>query len=174
MTKSVYFSIGTNLGDRFANLQRALSLLQDEMPVTAVSPVYATEPWGDKDQPQFLNICAAAVTNLGPSDVLAKIKRIEANMGRVPSRHWGPRLIDIDLVLYGDDLVELPELTVPHPQMGGRAFVLAPLANIIPDFVHPETGQTIQQMLDQIDQSNVERLGELPFPLLATSNGASV
>lgn len=167
MTTSAYFSIGTNLGDRFANLQRALSLLGAEMAITAVSPVYVTEPWGDTNQPKFLNICVAAATDLPPCDILDIIKSIEHDMGRLPSRHWGPRLIDIDLLLYGHTIVDEPGLTVPHPHMAERAFVLAPLANIIPTFVHPTTGRTIEAMLEDVDQTSVERLGEVPFPLVA-------
>lgn len=172
MTTSAYFSIGTNLGDRFANLQRALRLLQAEMPITAVSPIYVTEPWGDADQPKFLNICVAAGTDLSPREVLDTIKAIEHDMGRVPSRHWGPRLIDIDLLLYGRQTVNEPDLIVPHPHMGERAFVLAPLANIIPTYVHPTTGRTIAAMLEDIDLNSVERLGEMPFPLVAEPQGA--
>lgn len=167
MTKAVYFSIGTNLGDRFANLQRALNLLQAHMNITAISPVFATEPWGETDQPQFLNMCAAAVTDMRPHEVLETVKAIESEMGRAPTRHWGPRLIDIDLIFFNHEIVREPDLTVPHPLLAERAFVLAPLANIIPDFVHPETGKTVQEMLDDVDQSGVERLVELPFPEVA-------
>ena len=174
MTKPVYFSIGTNLGDRFANLHRALSLLQGHMAITAISPVYATEPWGDRDQGEFLNICVAAMTSQDPVDLLHTIKMVEQEMGRMPSRHWGPRLIDIDLILYGHDVVREDGLSVPHPRMAERAFVLAPLANIIPTFVHPETGLTIQEMLDSVDQGGVERLGELPFSLATTRSQPAV
>jgi 2-amino-4-hydroxy-6-hydroxymethyldihydropteridine diphosphokinase len=172
MTTSAYFSIGTNLGDRFANLQRALSLLQEEMAITAVSPIYVTEPWGDTDQPQFFNISVAAVTDLSPHAILETIKSAEKTMGRVPTRHWGPRLIDIDLVLYGHEVVDEPDLKVPHPHMAERAFVLAPLADIIPTYIHPVTGQTIQAMLDQVDLHSVERLGEIPFPLMMEPGSA--
>ncbi len=174
MANSVYFSLGTNLGDRVANLQRALSLLQEQMTITAVSPIYVTEPWGDTNQPEFLNICAAAVTDLRPKEVLTTIKSIEDDMGRVASRHWGPRLIDIDLILYGREVVRDGDLTVPHPHMAERAFVLAPLADIIPNFVHPENGQTIQALLEAVDQEGVERLGELPFPLVSVPGRAAL
>lgn len=167
MARSVFFSIGTNLGDRYANLQRALHLLQDEMAITAVSPVYVTEPWGDADQPEYLNICVAAVSDRDPHELLGTIKSVEQVMGRQPSRQWGPRLIDIDLVLYGHEVIETADLVVPHPHMSERAFVLAPLADLIPDFVHPLSGRTIREMLESLDQRSVERLGEIPFPLAA-------
>ena len=123
MTTTAIFSIGTNLGDRSANLQRAVDLLGRQLSITAISPV-STEPWGDPDQPHFLNICVAADTDVQPTDLLVLIKSIESEMGRVPTRRWGPRLIDLDLILYGDDLVTEPNLIVPHPSMNERAFVL--------------------------------------------------
>lgn len=163
--KPVYFGIGTNLGDRFANLQEAVEKLQERMTVTAVSPVYATEPWGDTDQPPFLNACVAAVTDRDPRDLLALVKEIERDMGRTPTRHWGPRLIDIDILFYNQLILHEPDLTLPHPSVPERAFVLAPLADIIPEYVHPETGKTVQQMLDEVESSGVQHLMELPFPV---------
>lgn len=161
MTKTTIFSIGTNLGDRAANLQRALDRLQSQLTVTAVSPVYATAPWGEPNQPEFYNICVAAETDLPPQDILAFIKSIEAEMGRVPSYRWGPRLIDIDLILYGSEVIELPELTVPHPRLAERAFVLVPLADIVPDFVHPVTGRDLASLLAAVDRDGVNRVGDL-------------
>jgi 2-amino-4-hydroxy-6-hydroxymethyldihydropteridine diphosphokinase len=163
----VYLSLGTNLGDRFANLQRAVEHLQKHLTVTAVSPVYATEAWGVTDQPSFLNACVAALTELSPRELLNVIKEIEREMGRTPTRHWGPRLIDIDIIFYSHQVVSEPDLTIPHPHVAERAFVLAPLADIIPNFVHPLTGESVQAMLDAVDMADVERLMELPFPSVA-------
>lgn len=160
----VYFSLGSNLSDRYGNLSRALSLLQEHVRITAVSPVFATEPWGDLDQSPFLNFCAAAVTSLSPRELLAVIQEIEQNMGREPSRRWGPRLIDIDVIFYDNLILKDEDLIIPHPRVAERAFVLAPLAIIVPNLRHPQTGATVQEMLDQVDTSGVERLLEMPFP----------
>lgn len=160
----VYLSLGSNLSDRYGNLRRALSLLQEHVKITAVSPVFATAPWGDLDQPQFLNICAAAVTSLSPHDLLAVTQQIERALGRQPSRHWGPRLIDIDILFFDNQILQDEVLTIPHPHVAERAFVLAPLATIVPNLRHPQTGATVQEMLEQVDTSGVERLLEMPFP----------
>lgn len=160
----VYFSLGSNLSDRYGNLRRALALLQEHVRITAVSPVFATEPWGDLDQPPFLNICAAAVTSLSPHELLANAQQIEQDIGRQPSRHWGPRLIDIDILFYDNLILRDEQLTIPHPRVAERAFVLAPLAVIVPNLRHPQTGATVQEMLELVDTSGVERLLEMPFP----------
>jgi 2-amino-4-hydroxy-6-hydroxymethyldihydropteridine diphosphokinase len=163
----VYLSLGTNLGDRFGNLSRAVEQLREHLTVTAVSPVYSTEAWGYKDQPSFINACVAAMTSLSPRELLKVVKGIERDMGRTPTRHWGPRLIDIDIIFYNGQVVDEPDLVVPHPHVAERAFVLAPLADIIPNFAHPVTGVTVQDMLEVIDTAGVERLLELPFPTTA-------
>ncbi len=160
----MYLSLGSNLNDRYANLQRAIAALQKHFTITAISPVYLTEPWGDTDQPAFLNVCVAAATPMPPHDALRLIKAIEADMGREPTRHWGPRLIDIDILFYDKLILADQALTIPHPRIGERAFVLAPLADIIPDFRHPQTGETIEEMLDRLGTVGVERLFEMQFP----------
>ncbi|WP_374686783.1 2-amino-4-hydroxy-6-hydroxymethyldihydropteridine diphosphokinase [Promineifilum sp.] len=161
----LYLSLGSNLNERYANLRRAIALLREHMSVTAISPVYATEPWGDKNQPPFLNICVAASTTLAPHDVLHLIKSIETEMGRQPSHRWGPRLIDIDIVFYDNLVLHDEELMVPHPRLAERAFVLAPLADLIPDFRHPQTGETVQELLDRVGADGVERLFEMEYPV---------
>ena len=160
----MYLSLGSNLNDRYANLQRAIAALQKHFTITAISPVYLTEPWGDTDQPAFLNICVAAATTTPPLDALRLIKALEADMGREPTRRWGPRLIDIDILFYDKLILADQELTIPHPRIAERAFVLAPLADIIPDFLHPQTGETIEEMLDRLGMAGVERLFEMQFP----------
>jgi len=162
---SIYLGLGSNLGDRFANLQRAVDALGQYLTITSISPVFATEPWGDPDQPSFFNICVAAVGNLPPHELLDRIKTIEHELGREPSRHWGPRLIDIDILFYDKLVLSDERLTIPHPCIAERAFVLAPLGVIIPDFRHPETGESVQEMLEKVDLSGVERLFEMPFPV---------
>lgn len=157
-------SLGSNLGDRYANLQRAVAELNKIVKITAISPVFATEPWGDRNQPPFLNICVAALGEWTPRELLHQIKTIESDMGRVPTRRWGPRLIDIDILFYDSLIIEEEDLVVPHPRLSERAFVLAPLAIINPDLRHPLTGLSVREMLDGIDATGVERMFEMPFP----------
>lgn len=160
----MYLSLGSNLNDRYANLRRAVDELQKYVRITAISPVFATEPWGDTDQPPFFNICVAAVGDLSPRELLDKIKKIESDMGRQPSRRWGPRLIDIDILFYDKLVLKDEDLVIPHPRIAERAFVLAPLAVIIPNFRHPQTGLSVQEMVEKLDLSGIERLFEMPFP----------
>jgi 2-amino-4-hydroxy-6-hydroxymethyldihydropteridine diphosphokinase len=160
----LYLSLGSNLNDRYANLRLAIAKLQSHMAITAISPVYSTEAWGVTDQPAFLNVCLAASTSLTPHEVLHLAKSIEREMGRQPTRRWGPRLIDIDILFYDKLVLQDEELTIPHPHLAERAFVLAPLADIIPDFQHPQTSETVQEMLERVDASGVDRLFEMPFP----------
>jgi len=160
----LYLGLGSNLNDRYANLRQAIAKLNEHLTITAISPVYATEAWGDTDQPSFLNVCLAASTSLSPHEVLHLAKRIEGEMGRQPTHRWGPRLIDIDILFYDRLVMRDETLTIPHPYLAERAFVLAPLADLIPDFQHPVTGETIQQLFDRLNTSGVERLFEMPFP----------
>jgi 2-amino-4-hydroxy-6-hydroxymethyldihydropteridine diphosphokinase len=160
----LYLSLGSNLGDRYGNLRLAIAKLQSQLKITAISPVYSTEAWGVTDQPTFLNVCLAASTTLAPHEVLHLAKSIETEMGRQPTHRWGPRLIDIDILFYDKLVIEDEGLIIPHPRLVERAFVLAPLADIIPDFRHPQTGETVQEMLDRVDTSGVDRLFEMPFP----------
>ncbi len=119
---------------------------------------------GDSDQPEFLNACVGAVTDLGPEQLLEQVKQIEAEMGREPTRHWGPRLIDIDILYYNKLLLDTDDLSIPHRYIAERAFVLAPLADIIPDYVDPRTLKPVQAMLDAVDTVGVDRVFEMPFP----------
>ncbi|MFE0755775.1 2-amino-4-hydroxy-6-hydroxymethyldihydropteridine diphosphokinase [Inquilinus sp. NPDC058860] len=143
----VLFALGTNLDDREDNLRRAIAWLRRETTVDAVSAVYETAPMYDTDQPAFLNMCVAARTGLAPEALLARLKAAEAEIGRVPSRPNGPRLIDIDLLLYGDRVVGRPDLVVPHPRMAERGFVLAPAADVAAGWVHPVEGRSVAELL---------------------------
>lgn len=126
----VYLSLGSNLGDREATLQAAVAALGAVGSVAACSHVYETAPWGDSDQPHFLNLCCALDTTLPARDLLGHTQAIERDLGRVPTRRWGPRALDVDLLVYGDLRLATPDLTLPHPRIAERAFVLAPLAEI--------------------------------------------
>lgn len=169
MVESVttHLCLGGNLGDRMAALTEALQLLDATpgmMRITC-SSVYETEPWAVADQPNFLNLVAAYETTLAPADLLATCKSVEDTVGRTPSFRWGPRLIDVDILLYGDEVVDLaePDLQIPHPRMARRAFALVPLAEIAPDTRVPPQGDTVQRLLDDVDgRDGVARWASLP------------
>ena len=146
----VLFALGTNLGDREANLRRAIAWLRRETTVDAVSAVYETAPMYDINQGCFLNMCVAARTGLTPEALLARLKAAEAEIGRVPSRPNGPRLIDLDLLLYGDRIVGRPDLVVPHPRMAERGFVLAPAADVAAGWIHPVEGRSVAELLQAL------------------------
>jgi 2-amino-4-hydroxy-6-hydroxymethyldihydropteridine diphosphokinase len=131
----VGFGLGSNLGDRPANIRAALALIGERgiARLDAVSRIYRTPPWGDLDQGDFANACALGWTVLSPYELLAAVKAIEADMGRTPTRRWGPRLIDVDILFLGDHTLDDPELTLPHKELFSRAFVLKPLAEIAGD-----------------------------------------
>jgi dihydropteroate synthase len=134
---SVVLALGGNVGDKVLNLRRALAALaaEPEIELVAVSRFYRTPPWGKTDQDWFLNACALARTSLAPEALLERVKRLEVELGRKPAERWGPRVIDIDLIAYGDVALRTERLTLPHPELFNRAFVLVPLAEIAPDLV---------------------------------------
>ena len=142
----VYLSLGSNLGDRRAKLKKALSLLGESVEIVKVSSLYDTEPVGVGEQPRFLNLMCCVNTDIGPMQLLSLIKGIESSMGRDLSLHNTPRVIDVDIILYGDTIMESPELTIPHPRMRERAFVLVPFAEISPQVVHPVSGERIDEL----------------------------
>jgi 2-amino-4-hydroxy-6-hydroxymethyldihydropteridine diphosphokinase len=151
----VGFGLGSNIGDKPAHIRKALELLESReiAKLTAISRIYRTPPWGDVDQGDFANACAIGQTLLSPYELLAAVKKIEADMGRAPTRRWGPRLIDVDILFLGDHTLDDPELTLPHKELFGRAFVLLPLAEIAPDLVLD--GAPVAQALNSIDAEGV-------------------
>ncbi len=151
----VYLALGTNLGDRLANLAQALQSLPPAVEVEVGSSVYETPPWGYTAQPCFYNQVVRAVTNLSPHALLAYLKKIEQRLGRVETFRNGPRQIDIDILFYDDLEMETPQLGLPHPRMEGRAFVWVPLAEIAPNLVHPKLGKTAAQIVSELDCSGI-------------------
>ena len=152
----VYLSTGSNLGNREQNLASALAALTDIISVTAVSSIYETEPWGYADQPAYLNQVIAGVTGLSPLDFFQFLKKIENGLGRQPSFRYGPRLIDIDILTIGSLVLDTPELVIPHPRMQERAFVLVPLAETAPGWVHPVLHLGAKSLLEKVDTSGVK------------------
>jgi 2-amino-4-hydroxy-6-hydroxymethyldihydropteridine diphosphokinase len=147
--KTVYLSLGSNVGDRESNLRAAIErLAAPDLRVLRTSPVYETEPVDYTAQPWFLNLVVEAETGLFPMQLLARIGKIERELGRMRTVPKGPRTIDIDILLYGRAVVRSATLEIPHPRMAGRRFVLAPLADLEPGLRHPVTHQTVREMLE--------------------------
>jgi len=158
----VYLGLGSNLGDRQANLARALKLLGERLHIELVSSLYETEPVDYTEQPLFLNAICRAQTELGPMQLLSLVKGIEASLGRVPSFPNAPRPIDIDIIFYGDRVMETPDLTIPHPRLEERAFVLIPLLEVAPDLRHPVSGMHIRDLAARVGgREGVKKIGEL-------------
>jgi 2-amino-4-hydroxy-6-hydroxymethyldihydropteridine diphosphokinase len=144
---TVYLALGSNLGDRAANLKEAVASLTPQMTVKAKSHVYETPPWGFEDQPKFLNQVLKVQTYLDPEQMLKHIKRLEVALGRKASFRNGPRSIDIDILFYDDLVLNTPTLTIPHPRLHERGFVLLPMMDIAPDLVHPVTKKSVREMV---------------------------
>lgn len=157
-TRTVYLSLGGNLGDPAASMGAALRMLDadQDTQVVAVSSLYRTPPWGKTDQPDFLNAAAELATALSPRALLELCLDAEHRLKRVRKERWGPRLIDIDILLFGDLRIHEAGLVVPHPRMAERAFVLAPLAEIAPSLAIE--GMSVSNRLAAIDATGIERL----------------
>ena len=152
MRKTSYLSLGSNLGDREANLREAVRRLGELGEIKAVSSVYETEPVEFTNQPWFLNIAVELATELMPRQLLSAALRIERDMGRRRLQPKGPRLIDIDILLFGNTVMSDARLTVPHPAMHERNFVLKPLAEIAPDVRHPALKKPLKELLEELPQ----------------------
>ena len=159
---TAYLGLGSNLGDRKASLREAIIRLGDPeaLTVVATSSTYETAPWGYTDQPDFLNCVVEIETRLSPVELLERVERVEQEVGRTPSWRYGPRLIDVDILMYGDLCLRLsdPDLTIPHPRMEQRAFVMIPLAEIAGDVVHPVLHRTISDLASEVGEQEGVRV----------------
>ncbi len=150
---TVYLGLGSNIGNRQEHLNRALDFLSQRLRVEQVSSVYDTEPTGNPNQPRFLNLVCQVATGLEPIALLTLVKGIESKLGRLPHTTNLPRPIDIDILFYGDQIIETQELTIPHPRLTERAFVLIPLAEIVPNLVHPANGKTVKELMSSLTKA---------------------
>lgn len=154
-TQDVYLALGSNLGDRVRNLDTAKRHLSPQVEVVDESTIYETDPWGVTDQPDFLNQVVKVVTSLSPTELLPFLKDIEKRMGREDTIKYGPRVIDLDILSYGDRVIKGDQLEIPHPRMSERAFVLVPLMEIAPDWEHPVLNKSVEELVANLDQSGV-------------------
>ena len=153
---TVFIALGTNLGDRRENLETAMEFMEDFVTITGRSKIYETTPMYITDQPNFLNMAVRGTTALGPEELLDRLKTTERRMGRSRNVRNGPRLIDMDILYYGTIVQEMDHLTLPHPRIAERDFVLHPLWDLAPDWRDPRTGKTVTEMVRGLEKSNHE------------------
>lgn len=155
----VYLGLGSNIGDREANIAEAVDRLKVKVSIEQVSSLYETEPVGYENQPDFLNAVCRGATDLAPHGLLAFVKQVEKDLGRTPTVRYGPRSIDVDILFYDDVVMHTPDLTIPHPRLHKRAFVLVPLTEIAPDLGHPVLDKTVRQLLASLtDRHGVRKI----------------
>lgn len=153
----VFLGLGGNLGDRRANMRSAIERIQGAIEKVRVSSLYESAAWGVTDQPAFLNAVVRGRTDLRPLDLLDAMQSIENDLGRVRAQHWGPRVIDIDILLYGSELIDEPRLTVPHPYLTQRSFVLRPLADLAAGLTLPD-GSLVGELLTTVSQDDLRQI----------------
>ncbi len=149
--KRIFLGLGSNVGDRLGNIMRAIEELRILGEIRAVSTIYESEPWGVSQQPTFLNCVVEMFTVLDPHKLLTEVKGIERRIGRKDRFRWGPREIDIDILLYSDEVIEKSDLKIPHPYIGERDFVLVPLLEIDSSLHNPETGRPFKEFLSNLN-----------------------
>lgn len=159
----VYLLLGSNLGDRLQHLDNAMALIAERCgALTAQSAIYETAAWGNTEQQSFYNQAIGISTSLSPVNLLVAVKAIEREVGRTETVHWGPRIIDIDIILYGTEIVTLPQLQIPHPYMHQRRFTLVPLAEIADNVIQPVINKPISELLNECeDDSEVRRIDNI-------------
>ena len=153
----VFLGLGANLGDRRATMRAAAQLIREVVTDVRVSSLYESEAWGVTDQPMFLNAVARGLTDLQPLELLEAMQSIETELGRVRNARWGPRAIDIDILLYGAESIDVPRLVVPHPYMTQRSFVLRPLADLAAGLTLPD-GSLVGEWLTTVSQDELRRI----------------
>ena len=159
----VCLGLGSNLGDRQTNLENALRLLAQSTRLLAVSAIYETAPWGGHQQPDFLNCACVTATTLSPPALLRLTQEVERTLGRKPTFRYGPRLIDVDILLYGQRTYHTPTLEIPHPRLPVRAFALAPLAEVAPDVLHPVLKETVASLAARVEGKESLKLWAPPL-----------
>ena len=156
-----FIGIGSNLGNRIENCIRAVEEISNFARITVISSIYETEPVDKKDQPDFTNCAIEIETSLSPFDLLTFLRSVENVIGRERIEKWGPRIIDLDIIFYDNLLIETDELIIPHPRAHLRRFVLEPLSEIAPDFIHPNLKISVSELLNNLrDMKRVVRVGE--------------
>lgn len=155
---TILLGLGSNLGDREGNLREGMRLLAADVTIERVSSLYETEPWGYREQPPFLNLVCQGWTALEPRALLSRCQKVEREVGRTATSRYGPRVLDADILAYGELVVEAPDLVVPHPRLAERAFVLVPLAEVAPGWMHPVLKQTAERLLGQVQGREGVRL----------------
>lgn len=151
---TAYIGIGSNLGDREENCEKALAILEQKgIKTVKRSSMIETEPWGVKEQPKFMNMAVEVTTDLLPDQLLQKLKEVETEMGRTETTRWGPRVIDLDILFYNDMVMNSPGIDIPHPHMHEREFVLQPLTEIAPDKIHPVLKKSVRELLLGLSES---------------------
>lgn len=154
----VYLSAGSNVGDRQKFIKLALQSISEFCKIIKVSSLYETEPWGKLDQPQFLNLCLLIETQLQPKQLLKKFKNVESNLGRTKNVKWAEREIDIDILFYENLILNEVDFILPHPRIEERVFVLIPLSEIAPDFIHPVFQKPIRELAKNIDGKGINKI----------------
>lgn len=153
----VHIGIGSNLGERQNNCLKALEIMKEKgIMIKKTSSYYETEPWGIEAQPRFINSAIEAETSSSPEELLDILKDIEENMGRIKTVKWGPRIIDLDILFYGDKVIKTEQLQIPHPLLHERDFVLVPLDEISPYKIHPVLGKTVRQLKEELKHEDIK------------------
>jgi 2-amino-4-hydroxy-6-hydroxymethyldihydropteridine diphosphokinase len=164
LNTEIYLGLGGNLGDPPATFQEALKLIGEFALVTKVSKLYKSKPYGFADQPDFYNAAAQLASDLPPLDLLTRLQKVEKQLGKKVVRENGPRVIDLDLLVYGEEVIDLPVLTLPHPGILGRDFVLKPLTDLNPMLTHPAwNGQSLQSAMDQLKECFLIEVDEVLY-----------